>query len=60
MMPTCIPLTAKICDAPAREKSFLTVDVRSDLSAVQSALQSAEVSDCKCFVKISAIKVLVF
>ena len=60
IMPTCIPLTAKICDAPAREKSFFTVDVRSDLSAMQSALHRAEVSDCKCFVKTSAIKVLAF
>ena len=43
MMPTCMPLTAKICDAPALEKSFFTVDFRLDLSAMQSALQSEEV-----------------
>jgi hypothetical protein len=49
MMPTCIPLTAKICDAPALEKSFFTVDFRPDLSAMHRALQSAEVLVFKCF-----------
>ena len=42
IMPTCMPLTAKICDAPAREKSFFILLLRWDLSAKQSALQSAE------------------
>ena len=49
MMLTCIPLTAKICDAPALEKSFFIVEFSSDLSAMQSALQSAEVLVFKYF-----------
>ena len=49
MMPTCIPLTAKICDAPALEKSFFTLGFSPDLSAMQSALHSAEVLVFKYF-----------
>lgn len=53
MMPTCMPLTAKICDAPALEKSFFTVEFSPDLSAMQSALQSAEVLVFKYFESVS-------
>ena len=49
MMPTCMPLTAKICDAPALEKSFFTVEFSPDLSAMHRALQSAEVLVFKYF-----------
>ena len=59
IMPTCIPLTARICDAPARENSFFIVDVNSDLSAMQRALHMAEVSALKCVENISDIEVLV-
>ncbi len=52
IMPTCIPLTARICDAPARENSFFVLDSKPDLSAMQSALHNAEVSESKCVVKI--------
>ena len=52
MMPTCIPLTAKICDAPALEKSFFTVEFSPDLSAMQRALQSAEVLVFKYFERV--------
>ena len=51
IMPTCMPLTAKICEAPAREKSFLTLADNSVLSAIQSALQRAEDSVFKKVVK---------
>lgn len=37
MMPTCIPLTARICDAPALEKSFFIFLFSSDLLARHSA-----------------------
>jgi hypothetical protein len=44
-----MPLTAKICDAPALEKSFFTLEFRSDLLAMHRALQSAEVLVFKYF-----------
>jgi hypothetical protein len=44
-----MPLTAKMCDAPALEKSFFTLEFSSDLSAMQRALQSAEVFVFKYF-----------
>ena len=59
-MLTCIPLTARICDAPARENSFFVLDSKSDLSAMQKALQSAELSVSKCVVNILAKSELVF
>ena len=37
MMPTCIPLTARICEAPALEKSFFIFLFSSDLLARHSA-----------------------
>ena len=52
MMPTCMPLTAKICDAPALEKSCFILEFRLDLSAIQSALQSAEVLVFKYFERV--------
>ena len=51
IMPTCMPLTAKIWEAPAREKSFFTLADNSVLSAMQSALQRAEESVFKKVVK---------
>lgn len=47
-----MPLTAKICDAPALEKSCFIVEFRPDLSAMQRALQSAEVLVFKLFVRV--------
>jgi hypothetical protein len=59
-MPTCIPLTAKICDAPAREKSFFVLRLSFDLFAMQSAVHRAEDWVFRWFVNISAVLLLIF